>query len=352
MNTTIDVTAVTRPQPGGGKIVEFQPIPDVPAKRGLLTITSEILSSAILPADDLEKMVIKPRDNLCGTWFRQGDLGFIFGERGLGKTWLALDIARGLAEGRNVGPWRVPGTRRVLYVDGEMPLDSIRDRNRALRLNDGALGVLNHEWLFEKTGHVLNLSDATVQDAILTLCEEEGHEILILDNLSCLFTGIAENDADAWECVLPWLLNLRRRKIAVIIVHHANRARLHMRGTSRREDAAFWILRLDALPDHAKSSNGAHFITRFTKARQGTREEIEPLEWHYESENDRVRVTFRQLQTVEVFKQWVRDGLESCSDIAEEMGLSKGAVSKMAKRGERDGWLKIDGRNYRILDSP
>jgi len=62
-------------------------------------------------------------------------------------------------------------------------------------------------------------------------------------------------------------------------------------------------------------------------------------------------VTFRQMQTVEIFKQWVRDGLTSCSDIAEEMGLSKGAVSKLAKRGQRDGWLKIYGRIYNLIDA-
>ena len=52
----------------------------------------------------------------------------------------------------------------------------------------------------------------------------------------------------------------------------------NMRGTSRREDAAFWVLRLDAMPDHTKEGDGARFISRFTKSRQGTREETEPLE--------------------------------------------------------------------------
>ncbi len=40
--------------------------------------------------------------------------------------------------------------------------------------------------------------------------------------------------------MLPWLLDLRRRKIAVVIVHHAGRSG-EMRGTSKREDNVFWI---------------------------------------------------------------------------------------------------------------
>ena len=34
-----------------------------------------------------------------------------------------------------------------------------------------------------------------------------------------------ENDADDWEAVLPWLLTLRRKGIAVCIIHHSGRSR-------------------------------------------------------------------------------------------------------------------------------
>jgi predicted ATP-dependent serine protease len=348
MNTLTDITA-SESQVSNGHIIDYPKPDDARGQAvGSRPITSEILTQALLPADSLATAEIKPRENLCGTWFRQGDLGFIFGQRGLGKTWLALDVARALAEGRQIGPWPIQKSRRVLYVDGEMPLDGIRDRNSALRESDGPLDVLNHEWLFQKTGHVLNLSDISTQDAILALCEAERFEVLILDNLSCLFSGMAENDADAWERVLPWLLEMRRHKIAVVIVHHSGRAGQHMRGTSKREDAAFWVIRLDPVSD---AMNGqAAFITRFAKHRQGTNEELEPFEWHYESQGQHTRVTFKAISSVELFKQWLRDGLISCSDISEEMGLTKGAVSKLAKRGERDGWLKIEGRNYRLIE--
>lgn len=334
----------TFPKPPDG------PEPEANAGGRRRQITREVLSASLLAADKLATVEVVPRESLCGTWFRQGDLGFIFGERGLGKTWLALDIARGLAEGRAIGPWPVIKSRRVLYIDGEMPLDGIRDRDSALRERDGGLWVLSHEWLFQQTGCVLNLSDVGAQASVLGLCESERFEVAILDNLSCLFRGVAENDADAWEIVLPWLLELRRRRVAVILVHHAGRAGKHMRGTSRREDAAFWVLRLDAVSDDSKEGDGARFVSRFTKARQGTREETEPLEWSYQPDGTRTRVTFRQMKTLEIFKQWVRDGLTSCSDIAEEMGLSKGAISKLARRGERDGWLKIESRTYKLVE--
>jgi hypothetical protein len=318
---------------------------------GLKGITEEILTQAILAADSLADIAVPQRENICGTWLRQGDLGFIFAERGLGKTWLALYLARSLAEGSNVGPWPVPRRRRVLVVDGEMPLDGMRERNSSLRAGEGELYVLNHEWLFQKSGCVLNLSHAVTQVALFRLCVAQQFELVILDNLSCLFSGLVENDADSWEQVLPWLLDLRRHKIAVVVIHHANRSGQNMRGTSKREDAAFWVLRLDGVPDHSKESEGARFVSRFTKARQGTRDELEPLEWDFQPDGESTRVAFCRLPTSEVFKQWIRDGLSSCSEIAEEMGISKGQVSKMAKRGEREGWLRIEGRSYKLVEA-
>jgi putative DNA primase/helicase len=47
--------------------------------------------------------------------------------------------------------------------------------------------------------------------------------------------GLRENDSDAWSPIQQWLLQLRRRGLAVLIVHHAGKTG-GQRGTSRRED--------------------------------------------------------------------------------------------------------------------
>jgi len=58
--------------------------------------------------------------------------------------------------------------------------------------------------------------------------------------------------------------------------------------------------------------------------------------------------TWSEADPLQVFRGSVENGLTSCADIADEMDVSKGYVSKLAKRAETAGWLKIEKREYRI----
>jgi hypothetical protein len=259
---------------------------------------------------------------------------------------MSVHLARCIAEGRNCGPWTISKSRSVLYVDGEMPLDGLRERDRALRQKITApLYFLHHDQHFRLTGRGLNLTDPIAQAALLAAIEECRAEVVFLDNLSCLFSGMRENEADAWEAVLPWLLTLRRKGIAVCIVHHSGRNPANMRGTSKREDAAFWVMRLDA-PSVADNNVGARFIGRFTKNREGDEAEAGPWQWTFETTGGVTRVHHVRMDNLDAFIQLVADGMESCKDIAEEMGVSKGAVSKWAKRAAELKRIKITGQRY------
>ena len=64
--------------------------------------------------------------------------------------------------------------------------------------------------------------------------------------------------------------------------------------------------------------------------------------------NGDVEISSKQADGIDMVLQWVRDGLTSCSEIAEEMGLSKGNVSRMAKKLAELGRLKTNGRQYAL----
>jgi len=221
----------------------------------------DALNESVVTALELHDLELASREKLLGDWFCEGDCGFIFAFRGTGKTWLALAMAQTLSTGGKLGDWRAPAPVKVLYVDGEMPPDLMRDRSEGLEASNDNLLFLNHEILFERTGKVLNIAHPEAQSAITAHCVNTGVKVLILDNLSTLASGMRENEADSWELVNPWLLDLRRRKVAVVIVHHAGRNG-EMRGTSKREDSVFWIIALDDAKKNADDKRGARFITR------------------------------------------------------------------------------------------
>ena len=311
------------------------------------------LQHSILSAQELDSLAVNPRPILIDPWARQGDLGFIFAQRGVGKTWIGIHIAHCLAGTKDFGPWKVPSQiNRVLYMDGEMPVQDVQYRNHILGGATANLFYLSHEILFDRSSRILNLSNAELQDAVIKFCKKESFSILILDNLSTLVSGIDENNAIDWEKILPWLLRLRRAHITVIFIHHAGRGG-QMRGHSKREDPSAWIINLKMPkndPEH--QINGAHFITSFEKYRNAPARPND-LEWIFTplANGSEILVRFDECNPMDVFLELVKAGVSQCADIAEEMQISAATVSRLAKKAENSGLITINGRKYSINDS-
>jgi putative DNA primase/helicase len=188
------------------------------------------LSSCLISASDLSNLEIPRRARLLDKWLCEGDLGYIFAPRGVGKTWLAMALPAAISQGKELGLWQSGEfPTRVLYIDGEMPLELTKLRSRGLGLGSGDVTYLHHETIFENLDTSLNLGDATHRDAITKLLLDNGFRCVILDNLSSLASGVVENKGEDYEPIGPWLLELRPRKITVIVIHHAGRNGL-MRG--------------------------------------------------------------------------------------------------------------------------
>ncbi len=306
------------------------------------------LAGVVVSESELDALDIPKRKPLLGDWFFEGDLGFVTAKRGVGKTWLGLHMARALADGSECGPWKAHTAVKVLYIDGEMPLDEMRDRNAELRTKGPTenVFVLSHQLVFDRQERNLCLSDPECQEALTQICAERGIRVVFIDNQSTLITRVRENSADDWRDLIEgWLLGFRRRGIAVVVINHAGRNG-EMRGTSKREDPAFWSIMLEAVEG---TGDGAEFGSRFTKNRNAVKDPAQ-LRWHFCPSGDGVTVTYAELDPIDALVEWVREGFSHCSEIAEVMGISKGQVSKLAKKAEKAGKLKIVGRLYKLTD--
>lgn len=323
----------------------------VPIESASATPWAQALAKAVVSSTELGSLDLPPRRRLLGDFFCEGDLGFIYAFRGVGKTWLALGIARALSEGGAIGPWKAHAPVKVLYIDGEMPADLMRARDQGLRQDVGDVVFLNHEILFDRTQKVLNITDPEVQQAITGICLKRGIKVVVLDNLSTLASGMKENDSFAWEQVNNWLLQFRRHKIAVIIVHHAGRNG-EARGTSKREDAAFWVMALDDAKKHADDKNGARFISRFTKPSRNTQEEVPAYEWHITTEvgSGKIHVSHTLAQSLDVVLKLIEDGVTDCTHLAQELKVTPGTISKWTKKLIDAGKVRKKGREYEVVE--
>ena len=215
---------------------------------------------------DFLNLSIPTRELLLSPILPARSLSMLYAPRGIGKTLLGLSIALTVASGTSLLRWSAPRPRRVLYVDGEMPLADLQERLSAISLglaaeipNDG-FRVL----AADQTESGINLGSAEGQQALEPLLD--GVDLLVLDNLSTLCTSSSESASDAWVPMQNWLLRLRRQGVAVLLIHHAG-TNGRQRGTSRREDALDTVIALRRPEDYAPEQ-GDRFEIHFEKLRQ------------------------------------------------------------------------------------
>lgn len=309
------------------------------------------LAACLVHAKELEAMQLPPRLHLLDQWLCEGDLGFIFAPRGVGKTWLGMSLPAAISKGAGLGHWTAGKQPiRVLYVDGEMPLELSQNRSRGMKVSEGDVTYLHHELIFGHLNTCLNIGLPDHREAITQLLVEKGFRLLVLDNLSSLASGVAENKGDDYEPIAQWLLELRRRKITVIVIHHAGRNG-SMRGHSKREDACSWIIELR----DAKSDNepGAKFVTHFAKCSRNTGDPMPDLLWHFttsESGDVAIHCETAQASEYEEFIQHVVNGTEKQSIIVQLMGKPKSTISKWTDKALNEG--RISGTSKKLLPPP
>lgn len=232
-------------------------------------------TGALLPfvvtAADLHLEEVDQREPIIDPFLLTSSLNMLFAPRGVGKTFLSLAIAISIAEGSAFLSYTVERPRRTLYVDGEMPLSDLKSRVVLMAPNPPSnFEIIPSERLFRE-GVPINLHSGEDQDRIFSLLrdlEELGRrpDVIIFDNLSSLSGGVNENDNSELDNLLRFLMALRHRGFAVLLVHHAGKGG-DQRGASRREDLLDTVMALARPDDTETPKEGAHAILKFTKVR-------------------------------------------------------------------------------------
>jgi putative DNA primase/helicase len=176
------------------------------------------------------------RKIIMSPWLEEGSLILLSAPPGVGKSLFAMEIASSCSEGRDAmnGLWSVKNPISVLYVDGEMHWVDLKMRSELLGL--GKCLVLSKVFYEHKNGYPpINIADKEdIRDPLTAYILERGIKLLILDNIYSLVVGLDHNFEREWSPINQWLISLRNKGIAVIIVHHTGKKGDQL-GTSSRK---------------------------------------------------------------------------------------------------------------------
>jgi hypothetical protein len=293
----------------------------------------------LVSAQELADISVLPPEPCIEPFLPLGDIALLAAARGIGKTQVAMGLAVAAATGSGFLRFNCPKTRRVTYLDGEMntPLMQRRYREALGRLPANVSPPAHLHFLFPDMcldGVTPNLALEEGQAAVDVLLQATGTELLIIDNIACLFrSGLSENESMSWQgAPQQWLISLKSRGLAILLVHHLGKNG-EQRGTSAREDILGASLRLRRPSDY-EAEQGCRFELEYTKARNlaggdagGFAAALIDGRWHVEGKAAPTLASVLELR---------RGGL-STRDIAESVGTSKSTVARLLASAKGGG---------------
>lgn len=288
--------------------------------KGLVSLTGAELLAREFPR----------RETILSPWLTAKGLTMIYAERGIGKTWVGMNVAHAAGGAGSFLRWRAHKQHRVVYIDGEMPAADLKHRFATVVEKADFDAPDDHFRLIAADLQPDGLPDLADPDAQKFYDKEIADaDLIIVDNLSTLCRALRENEADGWLPVQSWALRQRAAGRSVLFIHHAGKGG-SQRGTSRKEDVLDSVISLRRPPNY-DSSEGARFEVHFTKARHFYGEEAQPFE---------ARLLDGVWQTSEVMQADDEDavrGLKSqgltVREIAHRTGMSKSAVARKLNGG-------------------
>jgi biotin operon repressor len=316
----------------------------------------------LVNAGELIRREMPPKQMLISTFMASASFGMLVAPRGLGKSWFSLALAVAVATGQTsfLG-WKIHKEARVLYIDGEMQTIDLKDRIAALSTGYGLgkLDILPSEELYQ-SGKPVCLDDKFEQrqiEALLATLKKEGRNpsLIILDNLSTLRRGVDENSNSETQSLVDFLISLRHRGYAVLVVHHTNKAG-QQRGASILEVPMDYVIELKKPEGSAIFHKGACFDLKFSKIRgqmpdnhsftavlENNASGI--LQFSVDHSVNEVPDTTSVLRVLAEAK-----GTMAQRAIGERTGWSNGKVNKLINSLKKEGLVAVDHRGTRITE--
>jgi len=216
---------------------------------------------------------LPPRDYLLGGVLCTTSRWLIFGETGIGKTLFAFDLAGAVAAAGDLLNWAGQRRARVMYLDGEMPAETFKERMKVVADrygNDLELYGYNREVLPDGEMPPLNTEEG--EKWLWREIDAIKPDLIIFDSIMCLLAGSMAEE-ESWAPVKLLVRKTSSKRIAQIWLHHTGHDTTKGFGTKTRE----W--EMDTVVSLIKADDGgARISLEFKKARLRVPENREQFE--------------------------------------------------------------------------
>lgn len=175
------------------------------------------IRDALLTTEQVKKL--PPPESIVEGWLNRDSIAMLYGPSGVGKSFVAADIALHLVYGAWWQGTAVKGGP-VVYVVAEgaagfgLRIDAWEHHNRMRQ------EVHQMRWL----PWAVNIGDDTWAQALIDVCAELKPALIVLDTFARCILGIEENSAREIGLVVANLDRLRRATGAcILLVHHSGK---------------------------------------------------------------------------------------------------------------------------------
>lgn len=282
---------------------------------------------------DLIALELPKPKKLLDPWLTDQSLNMVYANRGVGKTYFALNCAYALATAGSFLKYTSKTPVSVCYIDGEMQAPLLIERIKSIaggRIEDLPINIITPD--IQEDRAMPDLSTAEGQAEIDELIEQFSSQVIFVDNLSTLCRTGKENDSESWNNVQSWAIKHRSQGRSIVFVHHANKGG-GQRGTSKKEDILDNVIFLKRPEDYDESRDGAKFEVSFEKARSlygaDTTTILANLNqegmWHWSN------VASKEQQAYEMFKSGMKQ-----KEIAAELDISQATVSSLINKAKNN----------------
>jgi hypothetical protein len=221
------------------------------------------------PREDLRlaswlKRDLPLRDYLLGNVICTTSRLLLYGDTGIGKTLLMGDIGGAIASGRPFLDWAARRPARVMYLDGEMPAETFKERMELIAAQYGA-GIPFFGYCRDalSDGQMPPLNTPEGEQWLMREIELTQPEFIAFDSVMCLLTGSMAEE-ESWAPVKLLIRKISSKRIGQGWLHHTGHNTSQSFGTKTRE----W--EMDTVVSLTTAQDGQGVLLDFKKARLRT----------------------------------------------------------------------------------